>query len=89
MESFLYHNLFEDVGFFDSFRPVWGWQDLVPTTPSGLSPLLTLLHNLVYICPINKFIFHSLGGRIDPRIIHFRLSFLLAMPRYETFGSRQ
>ncbi|KAL8823954.1 MAG: hypothetical protein Q9170_008285 [Blastenia crenularia] len=22
----LYPNLFEDVGFFDSFRPVWGWQ---------------------------------------------------------------
>lgn len=23
----LYPNLFEDVGFFDSFRPVWGWQE--------------------------------------------------------------
>ena len=25
----LYPNLFEDVGFFDSFRPVWGWQEVV------------------------------------------------------------
>lgn len=23
----LYPNLFEDVGFFDSFRPIWGWQE--------------------------------------------------------------
>lgn len=23
----LYPNLFEDVGFFDSFRPVWGWNE--------------------------------------------------------------
>lgn len=30
----LYPNLFEDVGFFDSFRPVWGWQEVSP--PSGL-----------------------------------------------------
>jgi translocation protein SEC62 len=30
----LYPNLFEDVGFFDSFRPVWGWQEVrcPPTT---------------------------------------------------------
>lgn len=26
----LYPNLFEDVGFFDSFRPVWGWQEVCP-----------------------------------------------------------
>lgn len=30
----LYPNLFEDVGFFDSFRPVWGWQEVI----SCLSP---------------------------------------------------
>ena len=24
----LYPNLFEDVGFFDSFRPFWGWQEV-------------------------------------------------------------
>ena len=24
----LYPNLFEDVGFFDSFRPVWGWNEV-------------------------------------------------------------
>lgn len=23
----LYPNLFEDVGFFDSFKPLWGWQE--------------------------------------------------------------
>ncbi len=26
----LYPNLFEDVGFFDSFRPVWAWQEVSP-----------------------------------------------------------
>lgn len=26
----LYPNLFEDVGFFDSFRPVWAWQEVRP-----------------------------------------------------------
>ena len=26
----LYPNLFEDVGFFDSFRPIWGWQEVIP-----------------------------------------------------------
>ncbi len=25
----LYPNLFEDVGFFDSFRPLWGWQEVM------------------------------------------------------------
>jgi hypothetical protein len=24
----LFPNLFEDVGFFDSFKPVWGWQEV-------------------------------------------------------------
>ena len=33
----LYPNLFEDVGFFDSFRPVWGWQEVC--CPIGLSSL--------------------------------------------------
>jgi len=28
----LYPNLFEDVGFFDSFRPVWGWQEVSSCT---------------------------------------------------------
>ena len=32
----LYPNLFEDVGFFDSFRPVWGWHE-VRSWPDGLS----------------------------------------------------
>lgn len=27
----LYPNLFEDVGFMDSFRPVWGWQEVRKT----------------------------------------------------------
>ena len=27
----LYPNLFEDVGFFDSFRPVWAWQETKET----------------------------------------------------------
>jgi translocation protein SEC62 len=31
----LYPNLFEDVGFFDSFRPVWAWQEVhsIPVQP--------------------------------------------------------
>lgn len=35
----LYPNLFEDVGFFDSFRPVWGWQEV-----SLISVLAHFLH---------------------------------------------
>jgi translocation protein SEC62 len=31
----LYPNLFEDVGFFDSFRPLWGWQEVCPLSPSS------------------------------------------------------
>ena len=39
----LYPNLFEDVGFFDSFRPVWGWHEV-----SGIvfSALLLPLYSL-------------------------------------------
>lgn len=29
----LYPNLFEDVGFFDSFRPVWAWQEVRSIIP--------------------------------------------------------
>jgi protein translocation Sec62 family protein len=29
----LFPNLFEDVGFFDSFKPVWGWQEVRADTP--------------------------------------------------------
>jgi protein translocation Sec62 family protein len=29
----LYPNLFEDVGFFDSFRPVWAWQEVRHCSP--------------------------------------------------------
>ena len=36
----LYPNLFEDVGFFDSFRPIWGWQEV---SPSSLDPLGSVL----------------------------------------------
>lgn len=37
----LYPNLFEDVGFFDSFRPVWGWQEVyfLPSFLQELQPL--------------------------------------------------
>lgn len=41
----LYPNLFEDVGFFDSFKPVWGWQEVCNLPPPSLSlsnPLLSL-----------------------------------------------
>lgn len=36
----LYPNLFEDVGFFDSFRPVWGWQEV--SYPAPFFSLLTV-----------------------------------------------
>ena len=32
----LYPNLFEDVGFFDSFRPVWGWQEVCLLSATSL-----------------------------------------------------
>ena len=38
----LYPNLFEDVGFFDSFRPVWGWQEVCLEAPLSLSKLLLI-----------------------------------------------
>jgi protein translocation Sec62 family protein len=34
----LYPNLFEDVGFFDSFRPVWAWQEVCLPNPLHTSP---------------------------------------------------
>lgn len=39
----LYPNLFEDVGFFDSFRPVWGWQEVSLIFPHALSLIRILL----------------------------------------------
>ena len=33
----LYPNLFEDVGFFDSFRPLWGWQEVSNFSSQSLS----------------------------------------------------
>lgn len=36
----LYPNLFEDVGFFDSFRPVWGWQEV---SPFSVEPIPSIL----------------------------------------------
>jgi len=38
----LYPNLFEDVGFFDSFRPVWGWQEVSLVIRRLVKRLLTL-----------------------------------------------
>ena len=35
----LYPNLFEDVGFFDSFRPVWGWQEVSPPYSFWFRPM--------------------------------------------------
>lgn len=29
----LFPNLFEDVGFVDSFKPLWGWQEVRPVAP--------------------------------------------------------
>ena len=38
----LYPNLFEDVGFFDSFRPVWGWQEVRTWLPPLFGNMLSL-----------------------------------------------
>lgn len=38
----LYPNLFEDVGFFDSFRPVWGWQEVCSDSWVAFKYWLTL-----------------------------------------------
>ena len=39
----LYPNLFEDVGFFDSFRPIWGWQEVsLPSAEEGATRLTVL-----------------------------------------------
>lgn len=37
----LYPNLFEDVGFFDSFRPLWGWQEVSTSSSEVISLMLT------------------------------------------------
>lgn len=37
----LYPNLFEDVGFFDSFRPIWGWQEVSLSSSYRLGSVLT------------------------------------------------
>lgn len=41
----LYPNLFEDVGFFDSFRPLWGWQEvsLVFSSPNSCLPACVIV----------------------------------------------
>lgn len=39
----LYPNLFEDVGFFDSFRPVWGWQEVCHQTHVKVRHLLNAI----------------------------------------------
>ena len=36
----LYPNLFEDVGFFDSFRPMWAWQEVSSPIPRSQNALL-------------------------------------------------
>lgn len=39
----LFPNLFEDVGFFDSFKPLWGWQEVsIPKRSVSLQYMLTL-----------------------------------------------
>lgn len=37
----LFPNLFEDVGFFDSFKPVWGWQEVSRRRLFLNAPVLT------------------------------------------------
>ena len=42
----LYPNLFEDVGFFDSFRPVWAWQEVRGNLTHQSAPTNANLHRL-------------------------------------------
>jgi protein translocation Sec62 family protein len=37
----LFPNLFEDVGFFDSFKPLWGWQEVSPRDLSHIAIIHT------------------------------------------------
>jgi hypothetical protein len=39
----LYPNLFEDVGFFDSFRPVWAWQEVCFVFRTPVNQKLTII----------------------------------------------
>jgi len=44
----LYPNLFEDVGFFDSFKPLWAWREVRPSSADSPSPLLfSMFHDLL------------------------------------------
>lgn len=47
----LYPNLFEDVGFFDSFRPVWAWQEV--------RTLFSLHHLSLHFPPFTFFLPHN------------------------------
>jgi translocation protein SEC62 len=43
----LFPNLFEDVGFFDSFKPVWGWQEVSSVLFSPIEP--SIANHLSYV----------------------------------------
>lgn len=43
----LFPNLFEDVGFFDSFKPLWGWQEVC------IMPTPSLRHSLSIVAKTN------------------------------------
>ena len=55
----LYPNLFEDVGFFDSFRPVWGWQEVRCFFPS---PFLLFAFVTLLVAAVEKSRSLILGG---------------------------
>jgi translocation protein SEC62 len=43
----LFPNLFEDVGFFDSFKPLWGWQEVSSVLFSPIEP--SIANHLSYL----------------------------------------
>lgn len=43
----LFPNLFEDVGFFDSFKPLWGWQEVSSVLFSPIEP--SIANHLYYL----------------------------------------
>lgn len=41
----IYPNLFEDVGFFDSFKPAWAWVDVCTLLNNTIKCLFALIHH--------------------------------------------
>ena len=52
----LFPNLFEDVGFFDSFRPTWAWREVsfLSCSPGTITGLFSRIYISVKNCSISS-----------------------------------